>query len=104
MALLTDVPDAVLDTVLLLANEAVCAALRATTRQWRLQVEIDYQVVRVKVRYEGGDDTGSQLDVLRDALLDELSTSWGIDSSVEGMTTIWFEVDRAPQESPAAPR
>jgi hypothetical protein len=102
MALLTDVPDPVVETVVLLANEAVTSALRATTRQWRLQVDMDDQFVRVAVRYEGLPDSGSELDRLRDALFEDLSSSWGIDPSADGViTTIWFEVGLAPRESPA---
>jgi hypothetical protein len=102
IALLTDVPDPVVETVVLLANEAVTSALRATTRQWRLQVDMEDHLVRVAVRYEGGPESGSQLDLLRDALLEDLSTSWGIDPSADGITTtIWFEVGLAPRESPA---
>jgi hypothetical protein len=102
MALLTDVPDPVLDSVLLLANEAVSTALRATTRQWRLRVDIDDEQVRVTVRYETNRDSESPLDLLRDALLDDLSSAWGIDEGKDDLTTLWFEVGLVPEASPAA--
>ncbi|MCU1374737.1 MAG: hypothetical protein JWO68_2023 [Actinomycetia bacterium] len=104
MALLTDVPDAVLDTVLLLANEAVSTALRATTRPWHLRVDLDDDQVQVMVRYEGAAGGDSSLDLLRDALLDELSAAWGIEVSADGeTTTIWFDIELAPEASPAPP-
>lgn len=99
LALLTDVSEATLDTVLLLANEAVSSALRASTEPWRLRVDIEDDVARVSVRYRSTGDQGSELDRLRDTLLENLSDSWGIDLGDDGTTTIWFQVRLV--ESPA---
>lgn len=100
MALLTDVSEATLDTVLLLANEAVTSALRDSTEPWRLRVDIEDELARVSVRYRSTGAPGSELDRLRDTLLENLSDDWGIVVADDGMTTIWFEVRLAP--SPAA--
>jgi len=101
LALLTDVSETTLDTVLLLANEAVSSALRCSTEPWRLRVDIEDAVARVSVRYRSGVEESSELDDLRDLLLEQLSESWGIEADGEGTTTtIWFEVPLV--ESPAA--
>jgi hypothetical protein len=101
LALLTDVSEATLDTVLLLANEAVSSALRASSAPWRLRVDIEDDVARVSVRYRNDEPVTSKLDRLRDALLGELSDDWGIDTdAAAGTTTIWFQVRL--RESPAA--
>ncbi|MCU1483654.1 MAG: hypothetical protein JWN67_400 [Actinomycetia bacterium] len=101
LALLTDVSEATLDTVLLLANEAVSSALRSSTEPWRLRVDIEDVVARVSVRYRSTGPATSELDELRDTLFQELSDSWGTEVDAElGTTTIWFEVGLV--ESPAA--
>ena len=100
MALLTDVSEATLDTVLLLANEAVSSALRDSTEPWRLRVDLEDETARVSVRYHSTGAPGSELDRLRDTLLEHLSADWGIDVTDDDVTTIWFEVRLAP--SPAA--
>ena len=101
LALLTDVSEATLDTVLLLANEAVSSALRDSTEPWRLRVDIEDVVARVSVRYRSTGATSSELDELRDTLFQQLSDSWGTEVDPEaGTTTIWFEVQLL--ESPAA--
>jgi hypothetical protein len=101
LALLTDVSEATLDTVLLLANEAVSSALRASDEPWRLRVDIEDVVARVSVRYRSDAAPASELDDLRDTLFRELSDSWGTEVEADtGTTTIWFEVRLV--ESPAA--
>lgn len=100
LALLTDLSGATLDTVLLLANEAVSSALRASTEPWRLRVDIEDDVARVSVRYHSTDEEGSELDLLRDSLLEHLSDSWGIDLADDGRTTIWFQLRL--EDAPAA--
>jgi hypothetical protein len=101
LALLTDVSEATLDTVLLLANEAVSSALRDSSEPWRLRVDIEDVVARVSVRYRSVGAATSELDHLRDTLFQELSDSWGTDVDPgTGTTTIWFEVRLV--ESPAA--
>jgi len=101
LALLTDVSEATLDTVLLLANEAVSSALRSSSEPWRLRVDIEDVVARVSVRYRSTGSATSELDELRDTLFQELSDSWGTEVDAElGTTTIWFEVSLL--ESPAA--
>ena len=100
LALLTDVSEATLDTVLLLANEAVSSALRSSAEPWRLRVDIEDVVARVSVRYHSDGASTSELDGLRDALFHELSDSWGTEVEADtGLATIWFEVRLA--ESPA---
>lgn len=100
LALMTDVSEATLDVVLLLANEAVSTALRASSEPWRLRVDIEDDVARVSVRYRGSDAETSELDRLRDTLFDNLSDAWGIDVVDDERTAIWFEVRL--RESPAA--
>ena len=100
LALLTDVSEATLDTVLLLANEAVSSALRSSSEPWRLRVDIEDLVARVSVRYRSTGATGSELDELRDTMLDGLADAWGIEVDADQeTTTIWFEVPLV--ESPA---
>jgi hypothetical protein len=101
LALLTDVSEATLDTVLLLANEAVCSALRSSTAPWRLRVDIEDDTARVSVRYHNDQREVTELDELRDTLFRELSDDWGITVDPEGVTsTIWFQVRL--EASPAA--
>jgi hypothetical protein len=101
LALLTDVSEATLDTLLLLANEAVCSALRSSTEPWRLRVDIEDDRARVSVRYRNDQPASSPLDQLRDTLFRELSDDWGISVDAGGATTtIWFQVRL--EESPAS--
>ena len=103
LALLTDVSEATLDTVLLLANEAISSALRESTEPWRLRVDVEDLVARVSVRYRSTGHGASELDTLRDTLLDGLAEAWGIQVDADReTTTIWFEVPLAA--SPAAVR
>jgi hypothetical protein len=101
LALLTDVSEATLDTVLLLANEAVCSALRSSSTPWRLRVDIEDDTARVSVRFRNDQPGSVELDELRDTLFRELSDDWGLIVEPDGATsTIWFQVRL--EESPAA--
>jgi hypothetical protein len=101
LALITDVSEATLDTVLLLANEAVSSALRSSTEPWRLRVDIEDLVARVSVRYRSTHSGAAELDELRDTLLDGLAASWGIQVDADReTTTIWFEVPLAASPAP----
>ena len=103
LALLTDVSETTLDTVLLLANEAVSSALRHSTEPWRLRVDIEDVVARVSVRYRSTGRAASELDELRDTLLDGLAEAWGIEVDADKVTTtIWFEVPLAASPAPTS--
>jgi hypothetical protein len=93
LALATDVSGATLDTVLLLANEAISSALRDSDEPWRLRVDLEDTAARVSVRYRSTGKAAHELDELRDTLLDGLAASWGIQVDADReTTTIWFEV------------
>lgn len=94
VSLLPELPDELLDRVLLLTTEAVSQALAVSATPWRLRVEVDDGGVLASVRYVARPGVGADADDrLRGVLFDALSTSWG--RAVSGDTTeLWFRVDR----------
>lgn len=91
VSLLPDLPDDVLDTVLLLTTEIVSRAVTATDEPWRLRVDLDDDGLRVSVRYRARPGISTADDELRDVVLDSLSRSWGSDVKGDD-TTLWFDV------------
>lgn len=94
VSLLPELPEELLERVLLLTTEAVSQALAASDTPWKLRVEVDDDGVHTSVRYVAGPGADAlDDDRLRGVLFDALSTSWG--RAVSGDTTeIWFRVDR----------
>lgn len=98
VALLPEVAEEILDRTLLLATEAVSAALRCTEQPWQLRVDVDPDRVRVTVEFLATDDavTTTEQSVIRDVLFSSLSDDWRVDVRDSRTSQIWFEVARAP--------
>lgn len=98
-ALITEVPDSALDTLVLLTSELVTNVVAHARTACHLGVELFPDVVRVSVSDEderpldpraAGDDAESGRGL---ALLDMLSSNWGVINRPSGKT-VWFEVPR----------
>lgn len=95
VSLLPELPEELLDCVLLLTTEVLSQALAASATPWKLRVDVDEDGVLASVRYVPRPDVGADADAderLRGILFDALSTSWG--QAVSGdETELWFRVD-----------
>jgi anti-sigma regulatory factor (Ser/Thr protein kinase) len=99
-ALITEVPDSALDTLVLLTSELVTNVVAHARTACHLGVELFPDVVRVSVSDEddrplaprtAGDEEESGRGL---ALLEMLSSSWGVINRSTGKT-VWFEVPRS---------
>jgi anti-sigma regulatory factor (Ser/Thr protein kinase) len=103
-------PDEELDTLRLLVTELITNAVRhAGTPQWiELDIELYSNAIRVQVTDRGPGFTPPETPAPhRDrpggwglCLVDHLSDRWGV--LLDGATSVWFEVDRAPHARFAA--
>jgi len=99
-ALISDVTDAALDTLVLLTSELVTNVVTHARSSCHLGVELFPEVVRISVT----DESGAPLEVRAVgidaesgrglALVEMLSSSWGVINRTAGKT-VWFEVPRA---------
>lgn len=98
-ALITDVADTTLDTLVLLTSELVTNVVAHARTTCHLGVELLPDVVRVSVSDESGvplaprkatDEAESGRGL---ALVETLSTNWGVIERPAGKT-VWFEVSR----------
>ncbi|MCU1376136.1 MAG: response regulator receiver [Actinomycetia bacterium] len=98
-ALITEVPDAALDTLVLLTSELVTNVVAHASSSCHLAVELFRDVVRVSVSDEddrplqprpAGDDAESGRGL---NLVEMLSSNWGVITREQGKT-VWFEVPR----------
>ena len=98
MALLTEVPDDVLDSTLLLASEAASTALTCTDEPWVMRVDVGPQRVRVTVEFLADHGATARVEQrgIQDVLFAALSDGWGLDLVGGGRSTFWFEIWRAP--------
>jgi len=98
-ALITDVSDGALDTLVLLTSELVTNVVTHARSRCHLGVELLDDIVRVSV----SDDSGEPLSVRTVgadsesgrglALVEMLSANWGVVNRTKGKT-VWFEVPR----------
>jgi DNA-binding NarL/FixJ family response regulator len=102
-ALITDVDDGALDTLVLLTSELVTNVVAHARTNCHLGVELFGDVVRVSVTDESGQplqpkQVSDQAESGRGlALVEMLSSSWGVVNRSVGKT-VWFEVPRAGSE------
>jgi anti-sigma regulatory factor (Ser/Thr protein kinase) len=98
-ALITEVPDSSLDTLVLLTSELVTNVVAHARTTCHLAVELFADAVRVSVSDKdqrplaprvAGDDAESGRGL---ALVEMLSSSWGVITRATGKT-VWFEVPR----------
>ena len=103
-ALITDVSDSTLDTLVLLTSELVTNVVTHARSSCHLGVELARDVVRVSVTDESGEplhirrldpdsESGRGL-----ALVEMLSSNWGVVNRTAGKT-VWFEVPRTGKRS-----
>jgi DNA-binding NarL/FixJ family response regulator len=99
-ALISEVPDSALDTLVLLTSELVTNVVAHARTTCHLGVELFADVVRVSVSDEdarplapraAGDDAESGRGL---GLVEMLSSNWGVITRATGKT-VWFEVPRA---------
>ena len=99
-ALITDVSDQTLDTLVLLTSELVTNVVTHARSTCHLGVELLPDVVRVSVTDQSGEplrprEAGLEAESGRGlALLEMLSSNWGVLNRSAGKT-VWFEVPRA---------
>ena len=99
-ALIAQVPDSALDTLVLLTSELVTNVVAHAQTTCHLGVELFTDVVRVSVSDEDGrplaprDATDEAENGRGLGLVEMLSSNWGVITRAQGKT-VWFEVPRA---------
>jgi DNA-binding NarL/FixJ family response regulator len=99
-ALISDVNDTSLDTLVLLTSELVTNVVAHARTTCHLGVELFPDVVRVSVSDESGTPLQPRTAKLEDesgrglSLVETLSSNWGIITRTSGKT-VWFEVPRS---------
>ena len=100
-ALISDLDDTSLDTLVLLTSELVTNVVAHARTNCHLGVELFPDVVRVSVSDESGTPLQPRTATLEEesgrglSLVETLSSNWGIITRTTGKT-VWFEMPRTP--------